>query len=236
MSRRNKLAKFAQLLSFPNVYENFDDGDAQLSGKDGEQCNLKGNWASGHFGNDKPIVLELACGRGEYCLALARKFPDKNFIGVDIKGARIWKGAKIALEEGLDNVAFIRTRIEQLTQFIGANEISEIWITFPDPFLRKPNRRLTAPPFLDRYRQMLQANAVVHLKTDSPELYEYTLLSVERYPHATLQYEDDDIYAKDLPIPELVYKTYYEKMHLAVGKTIKYIRFGLQALDPVEDQ
>ncbi len=231
MSKRNKLQKFAELLTFPNVYENFDSKQPQLFASDGEVIDLKGKWASQHFQNECPITLELACGRGEYSLGLARMYPGRNFIGVDIKGARIWKGAGIALEEGLQNVAFLRTRIELITHFFAAGEISEIWITFPDPFLRKSkaNRRLTSAHFLNLYRKILHPNGIVHLKTDEPNLYEFTLETLAEDANATILYQDADIYSKPLPFPELDLKTYYESMHLAEGKTIKYIRFTINS-------
>lgn len=227
MSKRNKLQKFAELLTFPNVLENFDAGQPQLTGSNGETLDLKGKWATEHFKNDRPITVELACGRGEYSLGLARLYPDRNFIGVDVKGARIWKGARIALEEGLQNVAFLRTRIEQIGYFFAPEEISEIWITFPDPFLKdsKSNRRLTSAPFLNAYRKILKKEGIIHLKTDSPELYEFTLETLNEDPNIQLLYHDADIYSKPLAFPELELKTYYEAMHLAVGKTIKYVRF-----------
>ena len=230
MSKRNKLQKFAELLTFPNVYENFNPKAPQLHGVNGVPVDLKGQWCSKHFGNDNPIVLELACGRGEYTLDMARSSPNRNFIGVDVKGARIWKGAGIALEEELDNVAFLRTRIEQIGLFFAPEEISEIWITFPDPFLRKSkaNRRLTAPRFLNDYQKILRRDGLIHLKTDEPQLYAYTLEVLSVFPHAKLLYQDNDIYAKALPMPELEIKTYYERMHLEKGKTIKYIRFKLE--------
>lgn len=229
MSRKNKLQKFAELLTFPNVYENFDVKNPQLIGLNGAPVELKGKWAAKHFKNDHPIVLELACGRGEYSLGLARRFPQYNFIGVDIKGARIWKGARIALEEQLENVAFLRTRIEQISLFFAPAEVSEIWITFPDPFLRKSkaNRRLTAPTFLNQYRKILQKDGVVHLKTDEPNLYEFTLEVLQGAEDVSVLYQDDDIYATPLPFPELELKTYYERMHLQEGKSIKYVRFKL---------
>lgn len=229
MSRRNKLQKFAELLTFPNVYENFDVKHPQLTGLNGIPVDLKGKWAKEHFKNDLPIVLELACGRGEYSLGLARVFPDRNFIGVDIKGARIWKGARIALEEKLENVAFLRTRIEQISLFFTPGEISEIWITFPDPFLqsKKANRRLTAPRFLAEYRKILQKDGLIHLKTDEPNLFEYTLEVLNEDGRVEIIYQDDNIYANPLPFPELEIKTYYEKMHLARGASIKYVRFKL---------
>jgi len=229
MSKRNKLQKFAELLAFPNVYENFDTKQPQLTSKHGEVIDLKGKWAAEHFKNEHPIVLELACGRGEYSLGLARLYPERNFIGVDIKGARIWKGAGIAIEEGLQNVAFLRTRIEMITHFFAAEEISEIWITFPDPFLRnsKANRRLTSAHFLNLYRKILHPTGLVHLKTDDPTLYEFTLETLHEDAKAVILYQDDNIYNKPLPFPELELKTYYERMHLEVGRTIKYVRFTL---------
>ena len=230
MSRRNKLQKFAEVLSFPNVYENFNYKTPQLIGQGGQEIDLKGKWGSEHFRNEQPITLELACGRGEYTLGLARMFPERNFIGVDVKGARIWKGAKIALAEELQNAAFLRTRIEQINHFFEAGEVEEIWITFPDPFLKKANRRLTAPAFLDAYRKLLPPGGLVHLKTDSPELTESTLAVLAGYEEAQLIYFDDDIYSHPLFMPELELKTYYEKMHLRDGKTIKYLRMKVGAV------
>lgn len=229
MSKRNKLQKFAELLTFPNVYENFTPKDPKLVGSGGAQVDIKGKWNSKHFQKDQPITLELACGRGEYTLGMARMYPNRHFVGVDVKGARIWKGASIALEEELTNVAFLRTRIEQLELFFEPQEVQEIWITFPDPFLResKINRRLTAAHFLDRYRRLLVPNGLVHLKTDEPNLYQFTLERLKEDPRITIHYQDDDIYSKPLPIPELELKTYYERMHLEAQKTIKYVRFSL---------
>ncbi|KGE88623.1 MAG: tRNA (guanosine(46)-N7)-methyltransferase TrmB [Phaeodactylibacter xiamenensis] len=231
MSKRNKLQKFTELLTFPNVYENFNPKEPQLHGLKGAPVSLKGEWCTKHFHNDNPIVVELACGRGEYTLGMGRISPNRNFIGVDIKGARIWKGAGIALEEELDNVAFLRTRIEQLHLFFEPGEISEIWITFPDPFLQKSkaNRRLTAPRFLDVYKKLLRKDGLIHLKTDEPNLYEFTLETLQEYEGAQVLYHSDDIYSlEELPMPELEIKTYYERMHLAAQKTIKYIRFRLE--------
>lgn len=229
MSRRNKLAKFAQLEAFPNVYENFthDQEQPELSGTDGATVDLRGQWKNKHFGNDFPITLELACGRGEYCLGLARMYPERNFIGVDIKGARIWQGASTALEEGLHNIAFLRTRIEQLSHFFAPNEIDEIWITFPDPFLReaKSNRRLTAPNFLKQYKNLLRANGVVHLKTDESQLVDFSLEVLENSPDWTLEFLSRNIDAGELPLPELSISTYYEKVHRSKGIDIKYLRF-----------
>ena len=194
---------------------------------------MKGQWNNHHFKNNNPITLELACGRGEYAVALGRMFPERNFIGVDIKGARIHQGAKAALTEGLHNVAFLRTRIEQIEMFFDKNEIAEIWITFPDPFLReaKANRRLTSPEFLQRYRSFLQKEGIVHLKTDSPDLYDFTLKTIAVTPEGInegcqLLFNDTDIHAKALIMNELSVTTHYEKMNIAKS-TIKYIRFKI---------
>lgn len=229
MSRRNKLLKFSQILAFPNVYENYDPREPSLVWKDNVKVERKGQWKTLHFEHEHPLTLELACGRGEYTLDLARMYPNRNFIGVDVKGARIWKGARIALEESLNNVAFLRTRIEQIAFFFEPEEVDEIWITFPDPFLRnsKANRRLTAPNFIEAYRQILRKGGLVHLKTDEVNLYEYTLNVLNEDQQVKILYQDDDIYSKELPFPELATKTYYEKMHLAKGKTIKYVRFTI---------
>jgi tRNA (guanine-N7-)-methyltransferase len=226
MAKRNKLQKFSEMAKFPNVYQNFDFLKPQLVGAGERKVDLKNKWISDHFKNDNPLVLELACGRGEYSLALARSHPEKNFVGVDVKGARIWKGAHIALDEKLDNVAFVRTKIELLDRFFGLQEIDEIWITFPDPFLAKANRRLTAPSFLNLYRKLLKPEAIIHLKTDDPVLYEFTYDTLQK-EQAEILYHHENIYSEALAFPELEYKTYYEYQHLADGRTIKYIKFKL---------
>lgn len=229
MGRRNKLEKFAEILSFSNVYENYDPKAPQIVGKDGVPVEMKGKWGRSHFKNENPLVLELACGKGDYTLGLARRYPDKNFIGVDIKGNRIWKGASIALEENLDNVAFFRTRIEQIALFFEPAEVDEIWITFPDPFIRKSkaNRRLTSAFFINHYRKILKPGGFIHLKTDATSLYEFTLETLAEASACTLHYHDDDIYSKPLYSPELEIKTFYEQMHLEAGKKIKYVKFSV---------
>ncbi len=229
MSRKNKLQRFAEIGSFPNVYENFNMQQPELSGANGKVVDLKGKWNELHFKNDHRIVLELACGRGEYTLDLAEAYPDQNIIGVDIKGARIWRGATNALERNLTNAAFLRTRIEQISLFFAPDEVSEIWITFPDPFLResKANRRLTSDYFIEQYRKILKKDGLVHLKTDETNLYNFSLEVLHADPKCQIFYQDDDIYSKDLPYPELATSTYYEEMHRKKGKTIKYIRFGI---------
>ncbi len=229
MSGRNKLQKFAEVLQMPNVYESFEPTKPELTGQGGKKVDLAGHWAAKHFGNDHPITLELACGRGEYTLDLARQYPDRNFIGVDIKGARIWKGAKTALAEGLDNTAFLRTRIEVISRFFAPGEVSEIWITFPDPFLKKgkENRRLTAAQFLRQYRQILQPDGLVHLKTDSRDLYDWTHATFAEQPAIDVLYRTPDIDAQPYVTPELATRTYYEQMHRDLGKTITYTRFRI---------
>jgi len=229
MSTRNKLEKFAEVLSFPNVFENFNPKDNILVGKDGIEIDYSSGWNDFYFKNNNPIVLELACGRGEYSLELARRNPDVNYIGVDIKGARIWKGAKIALEEKISNIAFLRTKIEHIEDFFKPGEIDHLWITFPDPFLKKSksNRRLTSPYFLDRYRKILKDKGLIHLKTDSPELYEFTLETISQDSKCNVLYDNNDIYSKELDFSELEIKTYYEKQHLTKGRKIKYLKFTI---------
>lgn len=228
MAKRNKLAKFAEMAAFPNVYQNFDYLRPELTGPNGIVVELRGRWAADHFKNNHPITLELACGRGEYAMGMGRMYPERNFIGVDIKGARIWKGAGTALEEGLDNVAFLRTRIELLDRFFAPEEIDEIWITFPDPFLKKgkSNRRLTSNRFLDLYQKILKPNGLVHLKTDSPVLYDFSLEVLAERPDWTLLAQDDDIYRNEIPYtPELrSIKTRYELLDIARSNRIHYLK------------
>lgn len=229
MGKKNKLKKFAEVLSFPNVFENYNPKDPKLIGKDGIEVSLKSHWAKKHFNNDNPITLELACGGGEYTLALAEAYPNRNFIGVDIKGARIWKGATKAIENNLSNVAFLRTRIEQISEFFDKEEIDEIWITFPDPYLKKSkkNKRLTSARFINEYRKILKHGGIIHLKTDEPNLYQFTLETLAEDQNCELKYHNPDIYSGTLLISELSYKTFYEKMHLEEGKTIKYVQFTI---------
>lgn len=227
MGRKNKLRKFAEILSYPNVVENYDPKFPRITANKDTFVELKGRWAKDFFRNNKPIVLELACGRGEYSLQLGRAYPERNFLGVDIKGARIWKGAKKALQEGLTNVGFFRTRIEQIDLFFDENEVDEIWITFPDPYLSKERKRLTSPIFLDKYRKFLKKGGLIHLKTDDDTLYESSLECANSHPDYQIQCQNDDIYSDKTISEELTYKTYYEAMHLADGKTIKYIQIQL---------
>ncbi len=225
MPRRNKLIKFSEILSYPNVYENYDPKDPVLTFAPGLIKEMKGKWSEEHFGNRHPLILELACGRGEYTLALAKMFSDKNCIGMDIKGARIWKGASIAIRQNLNNAVFLRARIELIEYFFDRGEVSEIWITFPDPFRKKgkENRRLTAFPFLDKYYNILNTNGKLHLKTDSKELFDFSLETIQCHSGFYLESYSEDVYAENPLLDELQIKTYYENMHLANGLTIKYI-------------
>ncbi len=225
---KSKLEKFSELEELPNVYQNWSYLEPRLFAAGRREVDLRGQWNGGHFARKQPITLELACGRGEYTVGLARRYPDRNFIGVDIKGNRVWSGASQAVEESLDNAAFLRTDITILDRFLGLGEVSEIWITFPDPYLRegKRGKRLTSPRFLALYRRVGAAGLPVHLKTDSTELYEYSLESVRDFG-AHIECAVDNIDAGVLPVEELEIPTYYERMHRDLGKTIKYLRFRL---------
>ena len=226
MGRKNKLKKFAAIRDYPNVIENLHASPEEaLTSSERDPHRLKGKWRSAYFHNDHPITLELACGKGEYTVQLAQQYPHRNFIGVDIKGARIWRGATEALELALPNVAFLRTRIELLDHFFSKGEVNEIWITFPDPFLRnsQAQKRLSSDRFLDIYRRILPPGARIQIKTDDPDLYAFSVDTWTKAPDLEVIYSDDDIYGKPLPIPELAIKTFYERMHLKAQKTIKYL-------------
>lgn len=187
---------------------------------------LRSKWHNEFFGNNNPIVLELGCGKGEYTVGLARRYKDKNFIGVDIKGSRMWTGATQARAEGLDNVAFLRTNIELIDRFFIPGEVSEIWITFPDPQMKKARKRLTSTRFLELYRKITADKALIHLKSDSPFLYTYThhLVKENNLP---VEIDTDDLYHSGLADDILNIRTFYEQQWLARGLTIKYIKFEL---------
>lgn len=189
---------------------------------------LKGRWREDFFKNQNPIVLELACGKGEYTVGLAKRFPEKNFIGMDIKGARMWKGCKKSNEAGMSNVAFIRTQIEQIRYFFGEKEVDEIWITFPDPHLRKSRakKRLTSPQFLQRFKPLMKDDGIIHLKTDDDTLFEFTKEVVQGYNH-TVHQIFGDVYGEEVPGPLTEIQTFYEQIWLEEGKKIKYISFTL---------
>ena len=215
---KNKLAKFADLNTFGHVI--------QLSYRSliNEGFSLKGNWNKLFFKNDNPVVLELGCGKGEYTVGLARLFPDKNFIGIDIKGSRMWSGAKESVRDQLTNCAFVRTNIELLSYFFAHNEVAEIWITFPDPQMKKTKKRLTSTRFLSSYSQILNDNGIIHLKTDSNFLYQYTVATIEVNRFSTLV-NTDDLYSSGLSDEILSIRTAYEQQWLERGKTIKYLRY-----------
>ena len=195
---------------------------------------LKGKWNIEYFKNNNPIILELGCGKGEYTVGLAGLFRNKNFIGIDIKGARIWKGAKTALDEKLNNVIFIRTRIETINSFFDKNEISEIWITFPDPQPERPKKRLTSSRFLNSYKQFLKSDGFIHLKTDNKELADCTRQLI-LYNQLKLYLDCSDIY-KDKVNNEAVYlQTFYEKQFIEQGLTIKYLKFQLTDEKNIEE-
>ncbi len=217
---KGKLAKFADLANYPHVFE------YPYSVVDNVPFELKGKWGESFFKNDHPIVLELGCGRGEYTVGLGRLFPEKNFIGVDIKGARMWTGATESLREGLNNVAFLRTNIEIIDRFFGENEVSEIWLTFSDPQMKKPTKRLSSSFFLERYRRFLKDGGLVHLKTDSNFLYTYTRLLIEENQLPVLV-QTDDLYHSGQADEILSIQTYYEQQWLDRGMNIKYIKFAL---------
>lgn len=223
MSRRRKLEKFAQLLKYEHVYEMTEPGSALVKVSARDILNMRGQWARRPYEKKQKLCLELACGRGEYTLGLARLYPHKNFLGVDIKGARIYQGAKIALEEPLKNVAFLRIRIEQIANYFNPNEIDEMWITFPDPFPSKPNRRLTSKILLDNYLNILADEASIHLKTDDPDLYEYSIEIAKKHQEYHIVEQCDNISEIRLSRPDLNIQTYYETKHIANKKTIKYL-------------
>ncbi|QIK60082.1 tRNA (guanosine(46)-N7)-methyltransferase TrmB [Dysgonomonas sp. HDW5A] len=215
---KNKLAKFANMEEYPHV---FQYPFAVLQEKGFE---MKGKWNELFFKNDNPIILELGCGKGEYTVGLAKLYPENNFVGVDIKGARMWSGAKQSLEEGLSNVAFLRTHIELLTNFFEQGEISEIWITFPDPQMNKVNRRMTSTRFMKLYGQLLKPDGVIHLKSDSNFMFTYTSEMVE-LNNLKVLFKTDDLYHSDLVDDVLTIKTFYEQQWIARGLNIKYIKF-----------
>jgi tRNA (guanine-N7-)-methyltransferase len=226
---KDKLKRFAAVAEYKNVLEpTWEESMTQ-------EYFLKGKWAKDFFKNDNPIVLELACGGGEYTVGLARIHPDKNFLGIDIKGNRIWKGATIALDQGLNNVGFLRTRIDFIENFFTENEISEIWITFPDPQKQsnRARKRLTHTLFVDRYRKFLQKDGCVRLKTDSTFLYEFTQ-NVIRDNKFKVNVDSPDVYGRLLPPQqesilnrELNIRTFYEAKWLKEGKLIKYLEFNI---------
>ncbi len=217
---KNKLAKFDEMETFEHVVQ------APYNKIEKDNFYLKGNWAKDFFKNSNPIILELGCGKGEYTVALAERNPNFNYIGVDIKGARLYNGAKESFEKGLKNVGFLRTNIEIISQFFGASEIAEIWLTFPDPQMKKTRKRLTSTSFLNRYKKFLKNNGIIHLKTDSNFQYSYTHAMVYLNQFEVLA-ETDNLYESDILNETLQIKTFYENQWLSRGITIKYIAFKI---------
>ncbi|MCR4918325.1 MAG: tRNA (guanosine(46)-N7)-methyltransferase TrmB [Prevotella sp.] len=231
---KGKLAKFADMATYDNVFQ------YPYSVVDDMPFDMQGHWHEQYFHNQNPIVVELGCGRGEYTVELARLYPDRNFIGVDIKGARMWTGATQALRDGLTNVAFLRTSIEIIDRFFSPGEVSQIWLTFSDPQMKNPRKRLTSTFFMERYRKILTDGGTIHLKTDSNFLYTYTRLMVERNA-LPLLCSTADLYGPEppqagQPAPELLsIQTYYEQMWRGRGISIKYLSWQLPAEGALEE-
>lgn len=221
---KNKLKRFQENETFRNVLQ--PSRDELLEGR----FPLKGNWRRDFFKNENPLVLELGCGKGEYSIALAKEFPQKNFLGIDIKGARFWRGAKTAIEENLENVGFIRTQIELVDQVFEENEVDEIWITFPDPQIKykRTKHRMTNPEFLQKYKKILKPEGTIHLKTDSEFMHGYTLGLLQGQGHEILQ-ANHDVYKNVYSPKEVIgIQTFYEKQYLEQGKPITYIQFRIK--------
>jgi tRNA (guanine-N7-)-methyltransferase len=219
---KNKLERFEECKTFHNLIQ---AGYFDLL----KDYPLKGKWSEKYFGNNNPVVLELGCGKGEYTVSLAEKNKDQNFIGIDNKGARLWRGCKTAIEKNLSNVCFIRTRIELIERFFAPGEISEIWITFPDPQVRssRERKRLTSPRFLAHYQKILEPGSIIHLKTDNTQLFEYTLETIASQKHELL-FHTFDLYGLNLDDDASSVQTFYEKMFLEQQIRIKYLRFRIR--------
>ena len=215
---KNKSTKFVEMAVYKNVFE------CAFQKLQKKPFALKGKWSKEYFNNNNPIVLELGCGKGEYTVGLARYFPNKNFIGMDIKGARMWTGATDAIKNNLDNVAFIRTHIEMIAHFFDPKEISEIWITFPDPQMKKVKKRLTSCRFMKEYCKLLKEDGIIHLKTDSNFLYTYTKAMIKEN-ELNILFETDNLYDSIIEDDILSIQTFYERLWLKHGLPIKYIKF-----------
>lgn len=221
---KNKLKRFSENETFTNVFQPTREEVV------GNEFSLRGKWNSEFFKNDNPIVLELGCGKGEYSVGLAERFPEKNFIGIDIKGARFWRGAKTAVESGMNNVAFVRTQIELINHIFTENEVSEIWITFPDPQIKykRTKHRMTNAEFLNNYKKILKPNGLMHLKTDSEFMHGYTLGLLHGLGHEVI-YANHNIYKNEgAPAEVTGIQTFYESQYLEVNKPITYIKFRIK--------
>ena len=231
---KGKLAKFADMASYENVFQ------YPYSVVEHVPFEMQGHWHEQYFHNQNPIVLELGCGKGEYTVELAKLYPDTNFIGVDIKGARMWTGATQALQEGLKNVAFLRTNIEIIERFFSEDEVQEIWLTFSDPQMKNPRKRLTSTYFMERYRKFLVDGGIIHLKTDSNFLFTYTTYMVE-HNHLPIEYRTEDLYGNHnfqssiFNSQLLTIQTYYESMWIARGLNIKYMKWQLPRTGSLEE-
>ena len=223
MGKKNKLARFAENKTLPNVFQ-------PTRAEALDNYPLKGKWRERVFKNQNPIILERGCGKGEYSVGLAERFPEKNFIGIDIKGARFWRGAKTAVESGMNNVAFVRTQIELINHIFAENEVSEIWITFSDPQIKykRTKHRMTNAEFLERYKKILKPSGLIHLKTDSEFMHGYTLGLLHGLGHEVI-YANHNIYKNEgAPAEVTGIQTFYESQYLEVNKPITYIKFRIK--------
>jgi tRNA (guanine-N7-)-methyltransferase len=225
---KNKLSKFADMATYEHVVQ------VPFRQLQSEEFKLTGKWSREFFGNDHPVVLELGCGKGEYTVKLAQHFPEMNFIGIDIKGSRMWKGATQAKDLNLKNVGFLRTNIENIHLFFGEGEVAEIWLTFPDPQMKKARKRLTATNFIEKYRWVMVPNGIVHLKSDSNFMFRYTEAMVAENQFSVLQ-KTDDLYHSEILDEVLSIQTFYEKQWLDRGLNIKYLSFRLNHSDALRE-
>jgi tRNA (guanine-N7-)-methyltransferase len=225
---KNKLKKFVDLATYEHVVQ------VSFEQLQSEEFQFKGKWSEIFFGNSNPVILELGCGKGEYTVKLAGHFPEFNFIGIDIKGSRMWKGATQAKELGLKNVGFLRTNIENIRLFFGEGEVAEIWLTFPDPQMKKSRKRLTATNFIESYRKIMAPNGIIYLKSDSNFMYRYTEAMVAEN-HFEVIRQTDDLYHSEILDEVLSIQTFYEKQWLDRGITIKYLSFRLNHQEPLRE-
>jgi len=225
---KNKLSKFADLATYEHVVH------VSYKQVQTEGFRYKGKWSETFFGNNNPVILELGCGKGEYAVKLAAHYPEYNFIGLDIKGSRMWKGATQAINMELKNVGFLRTNIENIRMFFADGEVSEIWLTFPDPQMKKTRRRMTATNFIENYRRIMVPNGIIHLKSDSNFMYRYTEAMVAENKLEVIR-QTDDLYHSELLDEILSIQTFYEKQWLDRGLTIKYVGFKLSHTDPLRE-